>query len=616
VPSHSTADARNEVRDGRWSSLVHWAVLLVLVLIAFSLRWVAIDRYPGARFEQMYQDETKIVTNSLRLIEGEPIAAHYPHALYYWLLPQVRELRARTLEEAGVLEEEPERHDDMYRSILGVDPMPIYLLLRYNMVLFSMGIVLLLFFIGRRVGGWTPGLVAAACATVMPLFVLYSKMAYYDLPMTFWLLCTTVVLAATWSRDSVIGLHVAAALLAWTFTTKQNGIVLLPLWLAVALKVGDARWNRGDDRPSLSSWRRFARSWLSWPLWTAGTLGVMITLWAYPTLTDPDALDTFLSLVKSRYYQTTSGLVGGSSNWFAWLNVFWPNYAPRFLFLFLALGMPLAWRFGRDRALAGCVIAVTVIYFLVAGRSAHSLDRTMLPLLPGLCLGAAGWSMALASRRIGHPALAQVALAAFILYPLLQSSIRYDWLLSRPDTRQLAADWLEREAPDGASVATEDYGPRPPRTPKHKRIVLLAEREGIKTKRTRDLHALGNYDHEAIGAYDYVAKVDVIEKQARALLNLGVDPRNPDDLAKHWRLKTFRPPLEAVVARYERMPDYLRTVHRVDPPRPPETVWPTADPLTMYGTLPGSYFIPDVYGVLFQDEAYGIGPRIDIMKKR
>ena len=81
----------------------NWAGLRVRLLTAFSLRWVAIDRYPGARFEQMYQDETKIVTNSLRLIEEEPIAAHYPHALYYWLLPQVRKLRAQTLEEAGVL---------------------------------------------------------------------------------------------------------------------------------------------------------------------------------------------------------------------------------------------------------------------------------------------------------------------------------------------------------------------------------------------------------------------------------------------------------------------------------------------------------------------------------
>ena len=493
--------------------------------------------------------------------------------------------------------------------------MPIYLLLRYNMLLFSIGIVLVLFFVCRRVGGPRAGSFAAACAAVMPLFVLYSKMAYYDLPMTFWLLCTTAVLAVTWSRDSVIGLHVGAALVAWTLTTKQNGIVLVPLWLAVGLKLGDARWNRREGRANVPTWRRVARSWFSWPLWTAASFGVLVTLWAYPTLSDPDALDTFVFLLKSRYYQTTSSLVGGTSNWSAWLNVFWPNYAPRFLFVLLALGMPLAWYHARDRVLAGCVVAVTVIYFLAAGRSAHSLDRTMLPLLPGLCLGAAGWSMALASRPLRRQALAQVALAAFLLYPLLQSSIRYDWLLSRPDTRELAAKWFERHAPDGASVATEDYGPRLPRFPKHEEIRAYAKRKDIKSQRTRDFRALGNYTYEAIGGYDYVAKVDVVEEQARALLALGVDPRNPDDLAKHWRLKTFRPPLGAVVARYELLGERLKTTHAVDPTRPPETIWPLADPLTMYGTLPGDYFIPDVYGVLFQDDDYGIGPRIDIMQK-
>ncbi len=616
MASHSTADAMNRVRDAHWASFVELNVLLLLLLLAFSLRWVAIDHYPGARFEHMYQDETKMVTNSLRLIEGKPIAAHYPHALYHWLLPQVRELRARALEEADVLEEDPERHDDFYRSIVGVDPMPIYLLLRYNMLLFSMGIVVLLFFIGRRIGGPTAGSFAAAVAAVMPLFVLYSKMAYYDMPMTFWLLCTTIVLAATWSRDSVLGLHVGAVLLAWTLTTKQNGIVLVPLWLAVALKLGDARWSRREGRANAPTWRRFARSWFSWPLWTAASLGVLVTLWAYPSLSDPDALDTFIFLVKSRYYQTTSSLVGGTSNWSAWLNVFWPNYAPRFLFLLLALGMPLAWYHARDRVLAGCVIAVTVIYFLVAGRSAHSLDRTMLPLLPGLCLGAAGWSMALASRPLRRKSLAQLALAAFLLHPLLQSSIRYDWLLSRPDTRELAAEWFERHAEDGASVATEDYGPQLPRFPKHEEIRAYAKRKGIKSQRTRDFHALGNYSYEAIGGYDYVAKVDVVEKQARALLALGADPRNPDDLARHWRLKTFRPPLESVVRRYELMGARWKTIHRVDPRRPPETIWPAADPLTMYGTLPGHYFIPDLYRVLFRDDVYGIGPRIDIMRKR
>lgn len=576
--------------------------MLAILLGAFVLRAVAIDRYPGPRFEQMYQDESKIVTNSFRLVDGRPLAAHYPLALYYWLAPQIRALRTYTLATTDLQDRGSESDEEVYRSLVTVDPMPLYLLLRGNMLLFSMGIVALLFVVGHRIGGLSAGLGAASCAAVMPLFVLYSKMAYYDLPMTFWLLCAAMVLATAWKRNSILALHLGAALVAWSFTTKQNAVVLWPLWLAVALKIGAAR--RG----------RWALSWLSWPLWTSAILGLLVTLWAYPALHDPKALSTFISLLEERYYRTAGEGVTGISNWSAWLNVFWPNYAPRFIFVLLGLGLALSWAYARDRTLAGFVASVTLIYYLAAGRSTHNLDRTMLPLLPGLCLGAAGWLMAVANSRISRKPLAQTIVALLLLYPLLQSSIRYDILLSLPDTRNLATDWLLDHANNGAIVATEDYGPNLPGPPSSKSVAALAQRDDIKFLRQHNLRALGNRHYEALRLYDYVVKVDTVEQQARALLALGADPRSQEDRAKYWRLKTFRLPLDEVVANYESIASHLRTVHTIDPPRPPTTIWPDSEPLFMYGTLPGNYFIPDVYRVLFRDDAYAIGPRIDIMQ--
>jgi hypothetical protein len=130
----------------------------------------------------------------------------------------------------------------------------------------------------------------------------------------------------------------------------------------------------------------------------------------------------------------------------------------------LGLGWPLllaglggcAWlgwrRRPADLALLGGILA----YYAVAGSGKLVFPRYMLPLVPLLCLAAAIGLEEVARRWRG----VWVALLAATLAPGVFLGWQHGQLLSRPDTRLLAAEWIEAQVPDGAAIAMtgSEYG--------------------------------------------------------------------------------------------------------------------------------------------------------------
>ena len=85
--------------------------------------------------------------------------------------------------------------------------------------------------------------------------------------------------------------------------------------------------------------------------------------------------------------------------------------------------------------------------------------RYILPVVPFLCLTAAfavvhaGRSMAELSRRSEWAVVTTWGLALLVIAPSAWSVVQFDRLLARTDSRLLAAQWVERHFPRGASIS-------------------------------------------------------------------------------------------------------------------------------------------------------------------
>jgi hypothetical protein len=137
----------------------------------------------------------------------------------------------------------------------------------------------------------------------------------------------------------------------------------------------------------------------------------------------------------------------------------------------------------RDLPRGLVLLAFPASYFLVIGSWSSRFERYALPLLPFLLLLA---SIALVTvarsvwRRWGRlarrwrPGLGLMVAAGLFIAPELTRIVYLHALLGRPDTRVLAAEWIEREVPSGSRIALEPYSPSLPVGPGGYRIHRLA----------------------------------------------------------------------------------------------------------------------------------------------
>jgi len=125
---------------------------------------------------------------------------------------------------------------------------------------------------------------------------------------------------------------------------------------------------------------------------------------------------------------------------------------PLFIAALLGLGR---WAWGR-RPAELALLAGALGYYAVAGSGKVVFMRYVMPLLPLLCL-AAGSTVA----AIGRSSRQMGLLALLLVAPTAWSSWRHSDLLSRTDTRVLAARWIEERVPQGSRIGLccgSDYG--------------------------------------------------------------------------------------------------------------------------------------------------------------
>lgn len=315
-----------------------------------------------------------------------------------------------------------------------VDPSAVYLAGRVLGAGLGVASIAVLYLIGRSGGGRRLGLVAAALLSVAFLHTRDSHFLTVDIPASFHLLVAYLFYFRYLQRGRWGELAWGAVFLGLAASTKYNlGVFVAAQVLAVVL--GPAGAARGRQ--------------------LAGSLALTGLAFVAGT---PFALLDWPSFWRDLSFERAHFAAGHGQD----LGWGWVRHLS--FTLPMGLGWPLfgaslagcAWLGWRRRPADLILLGGILAYYAVAGSGKLVFPRYMLPLVPLLCLSAAIGLEEVARRWRGLWAV--LVLAALI--PGVALSWQHDQLLTRTDTRLLAAEWIEAQVPDGANIAMtgSEYG--------------------------------------------------------------------------------------------------------------------------------------------------------------
>lgn len=467
------------MRQRRPSLLVAASALLIVSLGA-GLRFWGLDfglPHLGTR-----PDETPVIDLTAKVAQGRYDVGWgmYPDAYVYltWIWGELGVALGGAL---GLLE------PGGYLDVLRRDPSSVYLAARTLSALAGLGAVAGLMALARRTSGDAVALVAGGLLATAFLHVRDSHAAKPDALLSLWAvagLAASVSLAegATLRRGVLAGLPLGAAL-----ATKYPGVLLaVPIYAGALLGARATSWRRLVPGAALAA----AGTGLGLFAVTSPFMlaGEEFRAWAvdFARLLFPQ-----VGIAGSGAAQPVLPMdhAPGPSPYGA--EAWWGGYAYHARFslrygvgLLATLLAPAALirAFVLRRPVLLIAAAYAVAWYALFGLSGAQLARYMTPLLPALALLEADLAVA-AARRFGgrHAAWLAALLAAALVAEPLARSVRHDVVISRTDTRVLAARWMRERLPEGASVAV--LGTRfwswgaPELSPKLRAVRLKEDRE-------------------------------------------------------------------------------------------------------------------------------------------
>ncbi len=320
---------------------------------------------------------------------------------------------------------------------------------------FGVGTVVLLQRVGRRLDGPWTGLLAAGFLAFAPLHVRDSHFFTTDVPFTFFLvllLLLSMRIAAGASVRFYLGTGIVAGIAC---ATKQTALIALPVVLLAHLLSPGGTAPAAPRTPG-SRLRRF----LDWRPLAAFVLGVMVAA---------AVMDPYPFLVPRLFVEQariTAAFVAGASqpHWVFQFTDSSPLYWITNL-LWFGLGPPLelvgiagiGWAIWRRRTADRLILAFLAIYAVVVGLGPMKFVRYAIPLLPFLCV--LGARCLVEIRRLARSAAVRRAIVAVEVTTLAASaffSVAYLHVFETADARSVAARWIARNVPAGATVLADN----------------------------------------------------------------------------------------------------------------------------------------------------------------
>lgn len=445
----------------RW----HRPALIVILVLGAVLRFTALGQ--GIPFA-LGIDEPEIMERAVRMMNTGDLHPHffdYP-GLYIYVQFAVACVRFLVGSIGG-----------LWANLNQAPPAEFYLWARAVTAAFGTATIALVYLLGRRISPMT-GLLAAAMFAVQSLHVRESHFVLTDVPMTFFITLAAVLTLRACERRRLrdwvfVGLAVGAAA-----ATKYNGgvAILLP---ALALLLSPGTW----------VWRLRAM------VVTAGVAALtFLTCAPYTVIALPEFLNAFAYLA----HMYAEGPPRPEPAWITYLKHLRNNFSITGLIM-VAGGIVVTARtlVARPRTPAATAWALAaafaLVYFYMIAGQRLVWGRYLLPLLPFLCMLAAGgivWIADQVGRRWTSPIAVPVTAAVLLLVVCFQpatNAITFLRTSSKVTTNQQAYEWILANVPAGSRIANET-----------REVLLPVNRYTIQYPRRLIVHNVEHYQREGV----------------------------------------------------------------------------------------------------------------------
>lgn len=305
--------------------------------------------------------------------------------------------------------------------------------------------VLLAMLIARQL--YRNKIITALTGLILSLTMLHVRSAHYatvDVPATFWLaLALWLFVAASSAERGHLAWLVAAGVSGGIATgTKYHIGLIVPVLASAALVA-----RRGGSRRQASGWYLMA---------AGAAVGFLLTN-PYAVLDYPSFSSGVNELLTHYDRPALHPRNHGDNNWVFFLQTLAGGESGAWFLLSALFGVTIL---AAEERRAGVLVLATfpILSFLYLGSKNANFIRNLMPLMVFMAVaGAIGMERlvqvaARAGRAARGLALAAVALG---LLMALDRVVQFDRLLRSPDTRDLAAQWLDRHLPPGSLVAVE-----------------------------------------------------------------------------------------------------------------------------------------------------------------
>jgi hypothetical protein len=408
---------------------LHRPLLVVVLLATFGLRLWGIKQ--GLPYSYNVDEATHFIPRAIAFFSHDLNPQYFLNPPgYSYLLHIVFELWFGS--------------GDAVSRVFATNPTEVFVVARVVAAVLGTISVWLTYLAGERLFGRTVALLGAAVFSVAFLPIFYSHLALNDVPtlapVALALYGISGVLRRGWRRDYVIagaGVGLAAA------TKYTGGVTVVCLLAAAACD--------GAGGAVLVALRRTA-------------LGLLVALAAF-VIANPyavldfsafqDGISTQASLAGGADPVKLGTTAGSGSAYYIWTFTWGLGWAPSLA----ALGGSALLLVRRRLTMALVLLPAPIAFIIYMGDQQRFFGRWLMPVFPIVALLGAYGTVELVRWlvRTGRaPALLAAPLAAVVMLGQgLASSIHNDVVLARPDTRNLARQWMVNHVPAGAKVVVE-----------------------------------------------------------------------------------------------------------------------------------------------------------------
>jgi hypothetical protein len=416
---------------------VAWTLAAVCVIGLLFRAWKLDYSLPGV----YHPDEIPILNRALSFAKGE-VSPHnflYP-SLYFYLLFAWETLFFLLGWAAGVYQSAADFQAQYFR-----DPSKIVLAARALSVACGVLTLIAVHRLGRRLADPLIGVVAALFLAVSPFAIRDAHYIKLDVPVTMF---TAMALAAL--ARLVIDPGAASGRRAWIVTGLLSGLAMSTQYYVIFLALAIAAVAVADVGRS-ARWQTSA-AMLGWA--AVGTVAGFVVGTPFFFLEFDTAMRDIAGVREVDIDRALAGGGGAFTSLPAYISMLavdamgWPVFA--------SAVVGAVWLVATDwrRSLVLLVFPVAYLVFI-----AHTvpMSRYVNCILPAIAVLAA-YPVVNVPRRLvpAAPAIALVIAAAASI-PAVAMSIRAVDFYGRPDTRTLAAEFIEREIAPGSSILIQPY---------------------------------------------------------------------------------------------------------------------------------------------------------------